>query len=41
MIVWEFVWADSALVVLDEWSSYRITLTLSIKSMRDITGNAS
>ena len=22
-IVWEFAWADSALVVLDEWSSYR------------------
>ena len=21
--VWEFAWADSALVVLDEWSSYR------------------
>ena len=23
MIVWEFAWVDSALVVLDEWSSYR------------------
>ena len=23
MIVWEFAWADSALVVLDEWSIYR------------------
>ena len=23
MIVWEFAWADSALVVLDEWLSYR------------------
>ena len=23
MIVWEFAWADSALVVLDEWSPYR------------------
>ena len=22
-IVWEFAWADSALVVLDKWSSYR------------------
>ena len=22
-IVWELAWADSALVVLDEWSSYR------------------
>ena len=22
-IVWEFAWADSALVVVDEWSSYR------------------
>ena len=21
--VWEFAWADSALVVLDKWSSYR------------------
>ena len=21
--VWEFAWADSALVVLDEWSSFR------------------
>ena len=24
MIVWELTWADSALVVLDEWSSYRV-----------------
>ena len=23
MIAWEFAWADSVLVVLDEWSSYR------------------
>ena len=23
MIAWEFAWADSALVVLDEWSSYK------------------
>ena len=23
MIVWEFAWADSASVVLDEWPSYR------------------
>ena len=23
MILWEFAWADSALVVLDEWPSYR------------------
>ena len=22
MIVWKFVWVDSALVVLDKWSSY-------------------
>ena len=22
-IAWEFAWADSALAVLDEWSSYR------------------
>ena len=22
-IVWEFAWADSGLVVLEEWSSYR------------------
>ena len=22
-IVWEFAWADSALVVLDKWPSYR------------------
>ena len=22
-IVWEFAWTDSALVVLDKWSSYR------------------
>ena len=22
MIVWEFAWADSALVILDKWSSY-------------------
>ena len=21
-IVWEFAWADSALMILDEWSSY-------------------
>ena len=23
MIVWEFAWADSALVILDKWLSYR------------------
>ena len=23
MIVWKLAWADSALVVLDDWSSYR------------------
>ena len=24
MIVWGFAWADSALVVLDKWSSYGV-----------------
>ena len=23
MIVWEFAWLDSALVILDKWLSYR------------------
>ena len=23
MVVWDFAWANSALVVLDEWLSYR------------------
>ena len=23
MIVWEFAWADSALVILDEWLSFK------------------